>query len=171
MAPVIETSTLQAERVEQLTRALTSESEALQELRETLVVQRQAVALHDQAAVESSIHAMGRVILTLQEVRRQRHALLALIADGEPITLADVDAHVTGGMPADFRAAQQNVAQLATATANDLTINHHVLDRVLQAGDAFLQRLFSSTMEPSPSYAPVQDGEEHSEALLFNRTA
>lgn len=171
MSPATEIANVQAERLDQLTRTLTIEAEALEELRETLSTQREAVALHDQPAVERSIHAMGRVMLTLQEVRRQRQALLSLIAEGEHISMVDLESCVKGGVPRDLEAARVKVEMLATATANDLAINHHVLDRVLQAGDAFLQRLFSSTMEPSPSYAPVQEGEERAEALLVNRTA
>jgi hypothetical protein len=159
------------DRVSQLVRALNAERSLLGELREVLMVQREAVAQNDQAGVEVSIHAMGRIMLTLEESRRQRRAVLSLIADGNEVALTDLEEYVGDPVPEDLRSAREAVQRLAVATANDLAINQHVLDRVLHAGDTFLQRLFSTGLDTCPSYGPAKDGDERAEAMLVNRTA
>lgn len=159
----------QQERITQLVQALTAEVGILAELRETLVKQREAVAQSDQELVENSIHAMGRIILTLEETRRQRRALLGLVCNGESASLNDIEIYLSQ-VPESFIEARLAVREQSIATANDLAINQHVLDRVLHAGDTFLQRLFSSALENAPSYASSGDDERTTEAMLVNRT-
>ncbi len=156
-------------RIAQLVRALNAETGILLELRETLVKQREAVAISNQESVENSIHAMGRIILTLEETRRQRRSLLGLVCNGEDVSLNDIEEYVSV-VPEDFIEARAAVREQSVATANDLAINQHVLDRVLQAGDTFLQRLFSSALEASPSYASSVEDEGTTAAMLVNRT-
>ena len=160
-----------SERSQQLVHALRSEQDVLEELREALSRQREAVARSDHDAVESSIHALGRIILTLEETRRQRRSVLALMFPDQEVSIMDLELYLDDAVPPELLEARSAVRRLSVSTANDLAINQHVLDRVLQAGDAFLQKLFSTALEGSPGYSPMRDGEEHaSESVLVNRT-
>jgi hypothetical protein len=159
-------------RLAELTAALVHEHRLIEELREALVRQRAGVAADDPAAIEHSVHAIGRTLLTLEEARRRRVSLTALVAGRAGATLADLDASVET-LPAAFTAAREAVRRAAEATARDVAINQTVLRRALEAGDAFLQQLFSSAADPMPVYAPGPRaaGPHAGGGLLLNRTA
>jgi len=142
------------ERIERLVQSLEREVELLQELSAVLEQQRQGVARNDSTAIESSIQALGRTILTLEESRRQRRAVLALIGDTEEVELNDLEAHLGDSITPQLAAARTAVQQAAAAVSRDLSINQAVLNRAVQAGDVFLQRLFSTASHTTPSPRP-----------------
>ena len=39
--------------------------------------------------------------------------------------------------------------------AREVAINHHVVRRALDAGEAFIQLLFSTVADPNPAYMPT----------------
>src|SRR5690349_19926737 len=69
-----------AERIDDLAEALGHEASIIEELRQALLRQRAGVATDDSDAVETSIHAVGRTLLTLDEARRRRASLTALVS-------------------------------------------------------------------------------------------
>lgn len=137
-------------RMDDLTGALDHELRLIDDLRRALAWQRAAVAAGDSEAIESSVQAIGRTLLTLDEARRHRGALIALVAGNEAIALSDLEAHVGCSPPDSFVAAKEAVCCAAEATSRDLAINQTILHRALEAGDSFLQQLFSSTADPMP---------------------
>lgn len=158
-------------RVGELVGALQQELRLIEELRQALLRQRAGVAADDAQAIESSVHAIGRTLLTLEEARRRRGTLTALVAGRPGVALADLEQHL-GALPAGLVAAREAVRRGAEATALDVAINQTVLRRALEAGDAFLQQLFSSTGDPMPVYAPgPRAGEARPSGLILNRTA
>lgn len=159
-------------RLDELTGALAHELRLIDDLRQALMRQREAVASDDPEAIESSVHAIGRTLLTLEEARRRRGALIALIAGNSSIALADLETHLGFSVPDDFVAAREAVRRAAEATSRELAINQAILRRALEAGDAFLQQLFSSTADPMPAYTPgPRPPEQRSGGFLLNRTA
>lgn len=162
-----------SERLSDLADALLYEASVIEELRGALLRQRAGVAADDAALVESSIHAMGRTLLTLDEAKRRRAALTALIAGGEPTPLDRLELLLGGSLPPDVEDARAMVKQAALQTAQDVAINQHILKRALEAGDVFLQKLFSMGGDPAPGY---NRGERPMDAapqsgLILNRTA
>ena len=137
-------------RLDDLTRALGHELRLIEDLGQALMRQRAAVAADDPEAIESSVHAIGRTQLTLDEAGRRRGALIALVAGDDAIALSDLEAHVGCFPPDGFVAAKAAVCCAAEATSRDLAINQTILHRALEAGDSFLQQLFSSTADPMP---------------------
>ncbi len=95
---------------------------------------------------------MGRTLLTLDEAKRRRAALTALIAGGEPTPLDRLEVMLGGSLPRDVEDARTLVKRAALQTAQDVAINQHILRRALEAGDVFLQKLFSMGGDPSPGY-------------------
>jgi hypothetical protein len=78
---------------------------------------------------------------------------------GRPgVVLSDLESFV-GVLPAPLLAAREAVRRAAEATAHDLAINQRVVCQALEAGDAFLQQLFSSASNtmavPIPSLRPA----------------
>jgi hypothetical protein len=159
-------------RLADLTRALVHEHQLIDELREALLRQRAGVAADDPETIEHSVHAIGRTLLTLEEARRRRTSLTALIVGRPGAGLADVDAAVDA-VPASFAAAREAVRRAAEATAREVAINQTVLRRALDAGDAFLQQLFSSAADPMPVYlsGPRPSEPRPAGGLLLNRRA
>jgi len=158
-------------RLEELAAALAHELRLIDDLRQALLRQRTAVAADDPDAIESSVQAIGRTLLTLDEARRRRGALVALVAGSDAVALADLESRLGFPLPAGLIAAREAVRREAEATTRELAINQTVLRRALEAGDAFLQQLFSSTVDPTPTYAPGPRVETRSSGLLLNRTA
>ena len=159
-------------RMGDLAQALLYEANVIEELRQALLRQRAGVAADDAEQVETSIHAMGRTLLTLEEARRRRGALTALISGSDPTPLEKLEGMFGGILPPELENARSKVKRAALATAQDVAINQHILRRALEAGDAFLQRLFSMTGDPAPSYQRHDAPADAPRAgLILNRTA
>src|SRR5712691_8249256 len=110
-------------RLGELTNALTHEQGLIENLHRALLRQREGVVADDSEAIESSVHAVSRTLLTLEEARRGRTALTALIV-GEPgVALADLEDHLGVTLPASFTEARGRVRRTAEATALDVAIN------------------------------------------------
>lgn len=126
-----------------LAGALMQEQRLIEELRRALLRQRAALATDDPDLVDESVSAIARMRLTLEEARRRRAYLESFV----------------GVLPAHLLAAREGVRRAAEATARELAINQWVACRAREAGDAFLQELFSSASEtmglPIPSLCPV----------------
>jgi hypothetical protein len=162
-----------SERLADLADALLYEANVIEELRQALLRQRAGVAADDASMIESSLHAMGRTLLTLDEAKRRRAALTALIAGGEAAPLERLEHLLGGGLTPEVEEARAMVKRSALMAAQDLAINQHILRRAMEAGDVFLQRLFSMTGDPAAGY---QRGDRPTEpapqsGLILNRTA
>jgi hypothetical protein len=162
-----------SERLSDLAESLLYEANVIEELRQALLRQRAGVAADDTDLVESSIHAMGRTLLTLDEAKRRRAALTSLIAGGEPTPLDRLESILGGTLPREVEEARALVKRSALLTAQDVAINQHILKRALEAGDLFLQKLFSMAGDPAPGYVRTERTMEAApqSGLILNRTA
>jgi hypothetical protein len=162
-----------AARLHELEQALQDEVHLVGELREVLDRQRAGVAASDYRRVEESVLAMSRIVLTLEEARRHRESITATLADGEVVPLSQLEAKLGCPLPEPLNAVRAAVRGAASAAAEDIAINQRVLRRALEAGDAFLQRLFSAASDASPVYLPEQQRatEAPRGGVLLNRTA
>lgn len=162
-----------SERLADLAEALLYEAQVIEELRQALLRQRAGVAADDAGMVESSIHAMGRTLLTLDEAKRRRAALTSLIAGGEPTPLDRLEGLLGGSLPPEVAEARAMVKRAALRTAQDVAINQHVLRRALEAGDTFLQKLFSMAGDPAPGYQRRESAREPvaQSGVILNRMA
>jgi hypothetical protein len=136
-------------RLSDLAGALVQEQRLIEELRQALLRQRAGVATGDPELIDGSVYVIARTLLTLEEARRHRASLTAAVIGRPGVTLSDLESFV-GALPAPLLAAREAVRRVAEATAHDLAINQRVLRRALEAGDAFLQQLFSSASDSRP---------------------
>lgn len=158
----------------ELARALAREARLLDDLREVLLRQRNGVATNDANAIESSVHAMGRTLHTLGDVQSHRTQLIASVGGTADQALEELAATLTEPVATEFREARAAARRAGSAVARELAINQHIIQRALDAGEAFIQRLFSTVAQPNPVYEPgskrdrsvVQRG-----GVLVNRTA
>lgn len=160
-------------RMADLVEGLRYEAQVIGELRQALLRQRAGVASDDADVVEDSVHAMGRTLLTLDEAKRRRAALTALIAGGEPAPLDRLESLLGGSLPVELEEARTAVKRAALQAAQDVAINQHILKRALESADLFLQKLFSMASDPPPGYGcsdqPMDQGPPS--GLILNRTA
>jgi len=162
-----------AERTADLAEALLYEAHVIEELRQALLRQRAGVAADDPEMVEASVHAMGRTLLTLDEAKRRRAALTSLITGGEAVPMERLETMLGGALPPEVQEARALVKRVALLTAQDVAINQHILRRALEAGDLFLQKLFSMAGDPAPGYQrrePAGDPPARS-GVILNRMA
>jgi hypothetical protein len=161
-----------SERMDDLVDALAHEATIIEELRQALLRQRAGVATDDQDLVETSIHAVGRTLLTLDEARRHRASLTALMA-GESTSIDRLESLFGGVLSPELETARARVKRVALQTSQDIAINQHILRRALEAGDQFLQRLFSMAGDPAPGYQRADGATDATprSGLILNRTA
>jgi len=156
----------------ELTAALEHEAAAIRGLREALVQQRAAVAANDAAAVNASVDDVGRILLAVEEARRQREAMVAALAGGPGATLEGLGAPDARPGRAAFDTARAALRRAAEEAAHEAAVNRAVLRRAVEAGEAFLQSLFSSAADPSPVYAPAEGRERPgAPGFILNRKA
>jgi hypothetical protein len=158
-------------RLSDLTGALDREAAAAEELVRALLTQRGAVAANRPEEVNATVDAIGRILLTLSEARERRAALTAEIAGDR---LAPIDRLVeTLGVPLtnEFVEARVRLRRAAEDVSREATINRGVLQRTLHAGEAWLQALFSTAIEPTPGYRADEKPEAKPPGVLLDRKA
>ena len=65
---------------------------------------------------------------------------------------------MAGPLPEGFIRARAELREAAQGAATDVSINHAVLRRAVEAGEGFLQRLFASAADPPAVYGA---GDKH----------
>jgi hypothetical protein len=162
----------QARWLGELAEALGQEAEVARELREALIRQRDAVAACDDAGVEASVEAVGRVLLTLETARRRRGELVASVTGRPDLPLEGLETAVGAPLPAALLHARQRLRRAAQDVTHEVAINRTVLRRAVEAGETFLQALFSAAGGPAARYAPAERPEAAgATGVLVNRRA
>jgi len=156
-----------------LIAALERETGIIHELREALVQQRAGVASSDTGAVDASVDSIGRILHALGEARRTRTRLVANLSGDDSTSLLALEARLGGALPEPLALARHELKNAAFAVAHEVTVNRVVLRRAVEAGEAFLQALFSSANPVSPVYHSGDRLDESgpTSGVLLNRKA
>ncbi|MEO8563716.1 MAG: flagellar export chaperone FlgN [bacterium] len=155
---------------EMLADALSSETKLVEELIAIMRRQRAAVAVDDLQGVDSSVFATHRVLATLKEARRRRHALNRMLGEREDFPLEALD-EVLGQRMTERLGTLRSALQLAARDlSRQVTINRQVLRHALAGGEAYLRTL---TGEPAmPTYSTAATAPDSTrDGVLVNRTA
>ncbi|MFL5494144.1 MAG: hypothetical protein ACJ8DC_07140 [Gemmatimonadales bacterium] len=136
--------------LDELESALSEEQFLMEDLDRMLLRQRAGVAADDPEVIESTAQAISRALLTLDEARRRRAALITLVIGNPGVALEDLQGHLAIPLPAGFTEVRERVRRAGEAIAGDVAINQDVLRRALEAEEAFRQRLFSDAIPPIP---------------------
>ena len=135
-------------RLGELESALSEERVLIEDLGQVLLRQREGVAADDPEVIVDAVHALSRTLLSLEEARRRRTALITLVIGNPGVELDDLQRHVGIPLPAGFMEARERVRRAGEAIAADVAINQGVLCRALEAGEVFRQQLFSGAALP-----------------------
>lgn len=133
--------------------SLRHETQLVVSLREALVAQRAAIAANESAGVHATIADIGRILQGLTEARRARGQVLHTLCGDAALPLDDLEATLGLPFPAAVREARRVLRGEAEAVAREVAINHRVLRGAVEAGDRFLQELFSSWGDSTPTYS------------------
>lgn len=155
----------------ELAAALHKEAEVVRALRDALIEQRTALAADDAETVNTSSDAVHRILLMLEEVRSSRATVLSAISGGDPFPLDQLEKTLGISLPLPLEQAREELRRAGREVAREVAVNRAVLRRAVETGEAFLQALFSSTMDPSPVYQPPDRGKEKDGGggFLFDR--
>lgn len=155
----------------ELTRAIEREVALVDALRTALQRQRAGVAANDPAAVQSCCDEIARVLESIETAREGRSTALAALTGDGAMKLAALERALHRELPADLVHARRALRLAAEAAAAETATNHVVLQRTIEAGDAFLQALFSSASEPDPVYRAGEKRAEGDPGFLVDRQA
>jgi hypothetical protein len=113
--------------VASLVEALTTERRLLDELRAVLSRQRDAVDADDLQAVDDSVFATHRVLVTLEEARQRRRHLNTLIGEREDLGVHALDVVLGTRMTPALHAAREDLRNTAHALSQEVAVNRRVL--------------------------------------------
>jgi hypothetical protein len=130
-------------RLGELESALGEEQALIEDLLQALLQQREGVVADNPQAIEATVHTISRTLLTLEEARRRRTALITLVIGSPGAALDDLERHLAIPLTAGFVEARERVRHAAERIAAEVAINQDLQSRAREAGDAFRQQLFS----------------------------
>ena len=161
-----------ADTLKHLATALHEEAGLVERLHDILLEQRTAVAADDAAGVNAAVDDLGRLLLTLEQARRTRSQLVDAVAGRHGVSLDELEPLLPFALPRPVVLAQAELRTAAERAAHAARINHRILRRAVEAGDAFLQELFGTAV-PVPAYLPADRPATvpRGPSLLLNRTA
>ncbi len=137
--------------VDSFTDALVTERRLLDELITVLRRQRSAVGEDDLQAVDDSVFATHRVLVTLSEARRRRRALNTLIGQNEDLGIHSLDEVLGPRMTTALRLARDDLHNTARLLSREVALNRRILRDALASGDAYARTLAGA--EELPVYA------------------
>jgi hypothetical protein len=150
--------------------ALRHEVDLLENVRAALLEQRAGVASNDAGRIEDGTHRLGRSLLTIEEARRYRSDLTSVLGGGRPLKLNELELVLPQPMPADLSDARAQLRAAANGVAREVAINNLVVHRALDAGEVFIQVLFSTVAEPPAAYDGAVGAVESTRGgVLLNR--
>jgi hypothetical protein len=140
--------------IDSLVDAFSTERRLLEELISVMRRQRNAVGQDDLQAVDDTVFATHRVLVTLGESRRRRRTLNTLIGHSEDLGIHGLDRALGARMTPALRSARDELHDTARTLAREVSLNRRVLREALACGDAFARALAGA--ESSPVYATTQ---------------
>jgi hypothetical protein len=156
--------------VEVLADAMSSEARLIEELIAIMRRQRKAVAADDLQGVDDSVFATHRVLVTLNEARRRRHALNRMLGEREDISIDALEDMLGPRMTEQLGTLRDSLRQSARALSQEVSINRQVLRQALAGGEAYVRTLTGAPA--AATYAsPIAAPDAMSEGMLINRRA
>ncbi len=124
-----------------LTDALTSERRLIEELVVAMHNQREAVAADDLAAIDDSVFAVQRILLTLGEARKRRRTLNARLGQPEDLPLREILERLGPHATDTLRIARDELQRSAQRLARDVATNRQLLREALATSEEMVRTL------------------------------
>jgi hypothetical protein len=154
-----------------LTDALLSEKRQIDELIVAMRRQREAIAADDLPAVDDSVFAVQRILLTLGEARKRRRTLNQRLGQAPDIALRDLLEALGPHATDDLKAARAALLGSARALSRDVATNRKILRQALANGEDMVRAL-AGAAAPKVGYGDgIGTPEQAGQPLLVNRRA
>lgn len=149
--------------------ALDTEMRLLGDLADVLGRQRRGVAADDLEAVDDSVFAAHRVLRTLEEARRRRRALLAILTGDEDTPLESLEDSLGDDADANLLRARDALLETARSLSRQIELNRRVLRHALANGENRMRSLCGVAATPV-AYDGAAAPRDHAAAgVLLNR--
>jgi len=155
--------------IDSLTDALSTERRLLDELIAVMRRQRNAVGSDDLQAVDDSVFATHRVLVTLSEARRRRRNLNMLIGQREDLGIHALEDALGTRMTPALREARDDLHGAARALSREVAINRRVLREALACGDLYARALAGASEAPVYGGQPNPNVRAQTNTLLDRR--
>jgi hypothetical protein len=153
-----------------LTDALLSEKRLIDELTVSMRRQRDAVATDDLQAVDDSVFAVQRILLTLAEARKRRRTLNERLGQPGDIPLRELLEALGPHATAELKGAREALLDSARILSRDVATNRQILREALANGEEMVRAL-AGAVAPRVGYGEGIGGDSATKPLLVNRRA
>lgn len=154
-----ETPPVVLDRTPELVAALRVERKLIDDLIGVLRRQRAAVAEDDIGAIDDSVFAAQRILLTLAQARQRRRSLLHVMTGREEVGLAEFEGVLGPAATPTVLATRDELRASAETLGRELQTNRRILSGAIDAGDRLLRALTGRSTQ-SPSYQPPSAPED-----------
>lgn len=156
-----------------LANALLSERKLIDDLTETVLRQRAAIAVDDLQAVDDSVFATHRLLLTLAEARKGRRAINAMAGCREETGVKHLEDALGPWMTPSLRSAREELQTAAARLSREIGINRRILREAIANSDAFVRAVVGAPKDAAQQgYGSASPSAySRSNAVAISRTA
>jgi hypothetical protein len=156
-----------------LADALLAERKLIDDLTETVLRQRTAIAVDDLQAVDDSVFATHRLLLTLGEARKGRRSINAMAGCKEETGVKHLEDALGPWMTDDLRSAREELQVAAARLSSEIGINRRILREAIANSDSFVRTVVGAPKDAAQqgygSTAP--SAYTRSDTVVLSRTA
>lgn len=150
--PVPVTRPVPPAALEALTDALVAEHKLIDELIAVILRQRSAVGVDDLQAVDDSVFATHRLLLTLGEARKRRRAINRMLGFSEETGVRQLGDVLGAQMTPRLSAERDELQDAARRLSTEIEINRRILREALAHSESFVRAMRGVPAEQAPSY-------------------
>lgn len=156
-----------------LAEALLSERKLIDDLTEIVLRQRAAVAVDDLQAVDDSVFATHRLLLTLGEARKGRRSINAMAGCREETGVKHLEEALGPWMTPQLRSAREELQVAAARLSREIGINRRILREAIANSDSFVRAVAGAPKDAAEQGygSPAPSAYTRSDAIVFSRTA
>jgi flagellar biosynthesis/type III secretory pathway chaperone len=151
-APLPSTRPVPPAALEALTDALVSEHKLIDELTVVMLRQRSAVGVDDLQAVDDSVFATHRLLLTLGEARKRRRAINRMLGYDEDLGVRQLGDVLGAQMTPRLRTERDELQDAARRLSKEIEINRRILREALAHSENFVRVMRGAPAEKTPIY-------------------
>jgi hypothetical protein len=153
--------------------ALLSERKLIDDLTEVVLRQRSAVAIDDLQAVDDSVFATHRLLLTLGEARKRRRSLNAMVGCKEETGVKHLEDALGKWMTPRLRQAREELQIAAGRLSREIGINRRILREAISNSDSFVRAVVGAPTDATQQGygSATPSAYTRSDAIAFSRTA
>jgi hypothetical protein len=159
--------------LEALSDALLSERKLIDDLTEVVHRQRAAIAVDDLQAIDDSVFATHRILLTLGEARKGRRSINTMVGCREETGVKHLEDALGPWMTPSLRSAREALQIAAATLSREIGINRRILREAIANSDSLVRAAVGAPNDAAQQgYGSATPAAyTRSDAVAFSRTA